>query len=252
MIKNKRLDSSYKQNRLTKDQLIQMILPKIKALATNVKATLPKSVEVSDLVQEGVVALINAFDRYDESKGASFATFALTRIKGAMYDYLRSIDWLPRKTRHQIKEIEKAYFELEAKNGATPSEEEIADYLELTLEEVRISRMDMNCKQLLDLDNYLNPDETDFTETIVSEELNPEQQFEKDEKRERLKSYIARLSEREQLVISLYYIEELNLKEIALVLGVTESRVSQILSKALRTLKHWIEESETEEGKLTF
>ncbi|HPE41736.1 MAG TPA: sigma factor, partial [Thermotogota bacterium] len=75
MIKNKRLDSSYKQNRLTKDQLIQMILPKIKALATNVKTTLPKSVEVSDLVQEGVVALINAFDRYDESKGASFATF---------------------------------------------------------------------------------------------------------------------------------------------------------------------------------
>jgi len=252
VIKNKRLDSSYSQNRLTKDQLIQMILPKIKALASNVKSTLPKSVEVSDLVQEGVVALINAFDRYDETKGASFTTFALTRVKGAMYDYLRSIDWLPRKTRRQIKEIEKAYFELEAKNGATPTEEEIAEYLKLPLEEVQTTRMDMNCKQILDLDNYLSPDETDFTETIVSEELKPEQQFEKDERRDRLKSFISSLTEREQLAISLYYIEELNLKEIALVFGVTESRVSQIMSKALRTLKHRIEEAEAEERRQFF
>ena len=252
MIKNNRLDSSYSKNRLTKDQPIQMILPKIKALSSNVKSTLPKGVEVSDLVQEGVVALINAFDRYDETKGASFTTFALTRVKGAMYDYLRSIDWLPRKTRRQIKEIEKAYFELEAKNGATPTEEEIAEYLKLPLEEVQTTRMDMNCKQILDLDNYLSPDETDFTETIVSEELNPEQQFEKDERRDRLKSFISSLTEREQLAISLYYIEELNLKEIALVFGVTESRVSQIMSKALRTLKHRIEEAEAEERRQFF
>jgi RNA polymerase sigma factor for flagellar operon FliA len=228
------------------------MLPKIKVLAMNVKATLPKSVEVSDLIQEGVVALINAFDRYDETKGASFSTFALTRVKGAMYDYLRNIDWLPRKTRHQIKEIERAYFELEANKGSTPTEEEVAAYLSISIDEVRTSRMDMNCKQLLDLDNYLSPDESEFTDSIVSEEPTPEQHYEREEKKEHLKALISELPEREQLVISLYYTEELNLKEIALILGVTESRVSQVLSKTLRTLKFKIEEAEKEEGRQLF
>lgn len=247
MIKNRHYRSSYQQNKLPKEQMIQIMLPKIKALAINVKATLPKSVEVVDLIQEGLVALVNAFDRYDETKGASFSTFALTRIKGAMYDYLRSLDWLPRKTRHQIKEIERAYFELEAKTGEVPTEEKISEHLNLSLEEVRTTRLDMNCKQLFDLDNYLNPNGTEFTETIVTTDLNPEEKYNEEEKKERLKSFIIQLTEREQLIVSLYYVEELNLKEIAVVLGVTESRISQILSKSLRTLKKWIEESESKE-----
>jgi len=181
-------------------------------------------VEVDDLIQEGIVAALSSLERYDPSK-ASFTTFIMKRVKGAMYDYLRKIDWMPRNLRKNVKMIERAIYESEE----FPSDEEIARKTGLELKEVVRARNEMMRKQLLMIDAMEDeivlktegPDENAYRELLVEE----------------MKKAIEKLSDKEKLVLSLRFEKDLSLKEIAKVLDVSESRVSQIISKSLLKIK---------------
>ena len=227
----------------SKEKIIEVMLPKIKWLATSISRDLPKSVEVDDLVQEGVIGLLSALENYDPTKGASFTTYAMKRIRGAMYDYLRKIDWMPRGVRKKLKEVEEAILVLEGKLQGIPDDKEIANYLDMSEKEVKNIKKEMSRRQIFSLDSYLfDENEDSLIEHIESTEPNPEQKYEREEIIEALKNSISKLSEREQLVISLYYNEELNFKEIGKVLNVSESRISQIHSAALIKIKKYMRE----------
>lgn len=215
------------------EKIAESFLPMVKRIALDIHATLPNNVELDDLIQEGLLALVEAVKRYDPSRGVKLSTFLTLRIKGAMYDYLRRLDWMPRSRRQAVKCVEKALANLPAMDGEVPSDEEIAEYCNISLDAVRKARMDLAARQLLRLDAYM--EEHDFpsestTEGIVYREL----------LREKLEMAIKKLSEREQLVLSLRFEKELSLKEIALVMGVTESRVSQLLSTTLAKLRGFL------------
>ncbi|WP_416376428.1 FliA/WhiG family RNA polymerase sigma factor [Thermotoga petrophila] len=204
--------------------MIRSLLPFIKRTAEDLAQTLPPNVEVDDLIQEGIVAALSSLERYDPSK-ASFTTFIMKRVKGAMYDYLRKIDWMPRNLRKNVKMIERAIYESEE----FPSDEEIARKTGLELKEVVRARNEMMRKQLLMIDAMEDeivlktegPDENAYRELLVEE----------------MKKAIEKLSDKEKLVLSLRFEKDLSLKEIAKVLGVSESRVSQIISKSLLKIK---------------
>lgn len=218
------------------EQLVKELLPTVKRIASDLAQHLPKSVEVEDLVQEGVLALISAVRRYDPRRGVNLKTFLMKRIKGAMYDYLRSIDWMPRNLRKNIKEVEKAIYELESRLGRYPTVEEIGLYANLSNEEVVRAKNEMVRKQFLRLDEYLY-DTYDSFSIDVEDHSEPLQTAYKEILLEQLTEAIKKLSEREQLVLSLRFEQELSLKEIGLILGVSESRVSQILTSALIKIK---------------
>ncbi|KAF2959627.1 MULTISPECIES: FliA/WhiG family RNA polymerase sigma factor [unclassified Thermotoga] len=204
--------------------MIRSLLPFIKRIAEDLVQTLPPNVEVDDLIQEGIVAALSSLERYDPSK-ASFTTFIMKRVKGAMYDYLRKIDWMPRNLRKNVKMIEKAIYESEE----FPSDEEIAKRTGLELKEVVRTRNEMMRKQLLMIDAMEDeivlktegPDENAYRELLVEE----------------MRKAIEKLSDKEKLVLSLRFEKDLSLKEIAKVLDVSESRVSQIISKSLLKIK---------------
>jgi RNA polymerase sigma factor for flagellar operon FliA len=207
-----------------KESMIRSLLPFIKRTAEDLAQTLPPNVEVDDLIQEGIVAALSSLERYDPSK-ASFTTFIMKRVKGAMYDYLRKIDWMPRNLRKNVKMIERAIYESEE----FPSDEEIARKTGLELKEVVRARNEMMRKQLLMIDAMEDeivlktegPDENAYRELLVEE----------------MKKAIEKLSDKEKLVLSLRFEKDLSLKEIAKVLDVSESRVSQIISKSLLKIK---------------
>lgn len=221
---------------IDEEQLVKELLPTVKRIANDLAQHLPKSVEVEDLVQEGVLALISAVRRYDPRRGVNLKTFLMKRIKGAMYDYLRSIDWMPRNLRRNIKEVEKAIYELESRLGRYPTVEEISLYTNLSNEEVVRAKNEMVRKQFLRLDEYLY-DTYDSFSTDVEDHSEPLQKACKEILLEHVTEAIKKLSEREQLVLSLRFEQELSLKEIGLILGVSESRVSQILTSALIKIK---------------
>lgn len=230
------------------EQLVKELLPTVKRIASDLAQHLPKSVEVEDLVQEGVLALISAVRRYDPRRGVNLKTFLMKRIKGAMYDYLRSIDWMPRNLRKNIKEVEKAIYELESRLGRYPTVEEIGLYTNLSNEEVVRAKNEMVRKQFLRLDEYLY-DTYDSFSIDVEDHSEPLQTAYKEILLEQLTEAIKKLSEREQLVLSLRFEQELSLKEIGLILGVSESRVSQILTSALiKIKKHLLGEENGQPG----
>jgi RNA polymerase sigma factor for flagellar operon FliA len=177
-----------------------------------------------------------AVRRYDPRRGVNLKTFLVKRIKGAMYDYLRNIDWMPRNLRKNIKEVEKAIYELESKLGRHPTDEEISLYTNLSNEEVVRAKNEMVRKQFLRLDEYLY-DTYDSYGVDVEDSTEPLQVAYREILLEQVTEAIKQLSEREQLVLSLRFEQELSLKEIGLILGVSESRVSQILSSALIKIK---------------
>ncbi|WP_233186300.1 FliA/WhiG family RNA polymerase sigma factor [Thermotoga sp. KOL6] len=204
--------------------MIRNLLPTIKRIAEDLSHTLPPNVEVDDLVQEGIVAALSAFERYDPSK-ASFTTFVMKRIKGAMYDYLRRIDWMPRNLRKSVKLVEKAIYE----NEDFPTDEEIARRTGLELKEIVRAKNEMMRRQLLMIDAFED-------EPILKTE-GPEENAYRELLKEEIKKAIEKLSDREKLVLSLRFEKDLSLKEIAHVIGVSESRVSQIVSSALLKIK---------------
>ena len=217
------------QKKMSSTEMIKHFLPRIKAIAISLKSSLPENVELDDLIQEGLIGLLNVRERYDPSRGASFFTFAMKRVRGAMYDYLRKIDWIPRNTRHLMKKVEGAMIELQSEDGEFPSSERIQKHLGLSEKEVTLALNEMSRRQLLNLD--------DFTEFFSSTTNTPEENYFKEELTEQLKEEIKELKERERQILSLYYVEELNFKEIAEILSVTESRISQIHRSIMLKLK---------------
>ena len=221
-----------------KERIVEEYLPIIKRIASDLKRSLPPNVELDDLIQEGVLALLSSIERYDPRKG-SLKGFVLKRIKGAMLDYLRRMDWLPRNLRRHIKEVESAVVDLEAE-GISATDEIISKRTGLDLETVKAVRREMVRKQILMLDSYILDTDESILETIPSEE-DPEKAAFRELLVEALKKAIEKLPEREKLVLSLRFERELSLKEIGLVLGVTESRVSQMISSALAKIRRELE-----------
>ena len=223
------------QGKIKQTNLLDEYLPLVRRQALSMQVRLPASVELDDLIQAGTVGLLEAVGRFDASQGASFATFASQRIRGAMLDELRSRDWLPRSVRRNARMVDEAVRRLEQQLGRAAEENEIATELGMELEEYRQLLSDTNSGNLLPFEMLLEEGAEPGVEDTTQD--TPLQQFLDGEKRDQLVAAIKALPEREKLLMALYYQEELNLKEIGAVLGVTESRVSQLHSQAVGRLR---------------
>jgi RNA polymerase sigma factor for flagellar operon FliA len=229
-------------DRAIRDRLILTYAPLVKFVAGRLGATLPSHVDEQDLVSYGLLGLIGAIERFDPDREIKFETYAIARIKGAIIDELRSLDWVPRSVRTRAREIDRAIASLERTLMRAPTDEEIAAKLELTLPELEESLAEISRTSMAALDELWTPsgggDQVSLIDTIEDQAgPDPEISLETTELKEALGEAIARLPEREKLVVTLYYYEELTLREIGEVLGVTESRVSQLHTKAVLRLK---------------
>jgi RNA polymerase sigma factor for flagellar operon FliA len=225
-----------------RDRLIVAYAPLVKYVAGRLGSGLPAHVDEGDLVSYGLLGLIDAIERYDPGRDIKFETFAMARIKGSIIDELRALDWVPRSVRARAREIERAIGELEAKLGRAPTDEEIATKIGVTTEELEESLTDISRSSIAALDELWSVsdagDQVSLIDTIEDTGgTRPAEALDETETKELLADAIARLPDREKLVITLYYYEELTLREIGEVLGVTESRVSQLHTKAVLRLK---------------
>jgi RNA polymerase sigma factor for flagellar operon FliA len=227
---------------LSRESKLMEYLPLVKYIAGRIAISLPKSVELDDLINAGVVGLIEAHNNFDPTKGVKFESYASMRIRGSILDELRAIDWAPRSTRAKSREMERAIAELENKMGRSPSEQEIAENLDVSIDELYKLLDDLSSTTLLSLDELSYGSDDDkpvaLIDTLQSRERNDAlTDLERDEMRDLLVDSIGLLSEQERLVIALYYYEELTLKEIGQVMELSESRVSQIHTKAVLSLR---------------
>lgn len=224
--------------KIDKNKLWQRYLPLVRHEALKLQARLPASVELDDLIQAGGIGLLNAIDRFDAQQGASFSTYAVQRVKGSMLDELRARDWAPRSVRRQAREVAKTIQLLEQQLGRNATEQEIAEHLNIGLAEYRQILADTNSSQLFSYDEWHETYGESCEPIIdVDDEQNPFQTLIIAETRQRVIDAIECLPEREKMVLTLYYQEDLNLKEIGAVLNVGESRVSQLHSQAIKRLR---------------
>jgi RNA polymerase sigma factor for flagellar operon FliA len=226
-----------------RDRLILNYAPIVKYVAGRLGSGLPAHVDDGDLVSYGLLGLISAIERYDPNRDVKFETYAIARIKGSILDELRALDWVPRSVRSRARQIERAMAELEAKLGRAPTDEELAAKVGISVEELEGSITDISRSSIAALDELWTisgsgGDQVALIDTI-EDVHGPEPQtvFAQTELREIVADAITNLPEREKLVITLYYYEDLTLREIGEVLGVTESRVSQLHTKAILRLK---------------
>ncbi len=229
-------------SRSSRENKLMEYLPLVKYIAGRIAIGLPKSVELDDLINAGVVGLIEAHNNFDPGKGVKFESYASMRIRGAILDELRAIDWAPRSTRAKSREMEKAIAELENRMGRSPSEQEIAENLDMSLDELYKLLDDLSSTTLLSLDELTYGSEDDkpvpLVDTLQSgDRTDALTDLERDEMRDLLVESIGLLTDQERLVIALYYYEELTLKEIGQVLELSESRVSQIHTKSVLSLR---------------
>jgi RNA polymerase sigma factor FliA len=222
-----------------KNQLLTEHAPLVKRLAYQLKAKLPPSVEVDDLIQAGMIGLLDAVNRYEESHGAQFETYAVQRIRGAMLDELRSSDWLPRNLRQNMRKIEVAMSALQQKLGRMPTELEVAKSMKMSLAEYQDMLTEGSGHQLVYYEDYHDDDDHDsFLDRFCSDHSSdPLLGLLQDDFRYALVEAIDSLPEREKLLMGLYYEQELNLKEIGAVMGVSESRVCQLHSQAVARIR---------------
>jgi RNA polymerase sigma factor for flagellar operon FliA len=225
-----------------RDQLIVHYSPLVKYVAGRVAVGLPQSVEQADLVSYGIFGLIDALEKFDLERGYKFETYAIARIKGAILDELRSIDWVPRSVRAKARSVEKAYAKLEARLHRSPTDEEIARELGMTETQLQSLLAQMSFVGLVALDELLSAgadrgEALTLGDTIADGGDGPVGAYEVEEMRQILAQSINRMPEREKIVLTLYYYEGLTLAEIGTVLGVTESRVCQIHTKAVLQLR---------------
>ena len=241
----KELWRKYKEtgDQRAREQLVLAFSPLVKYVAGRMSTGLPAHVEESDLISYGLLGLISAIERFDPSREIKFETFAMTRIKGSIIDELRSLDWVPRSVRAKAREIERANSKLEHRLHRAPTDQEVADELGLTMEEFQDALTRISNSSVIALDELWtlsdsSGDQVSLLDTIQDPDaVDPAQAMDVTETKDRLAESIARLPEREKLVIALYYYENLTLREIGEVLGVTESRVSQLHTKAVLRLK---------------
>ncbi|MFM7068073.1 MAG: RNA polymerase sigma factor WhiG [Actinomycetes bacterium] len=235
--------SSFKERRdgTDRDALILHYSPLVKYVAGRVAAGLPQNVEQSDLASYGMFGLIDAIEKFEPERGFKFETYAIARIKGAILDELRSMDWVPRSVRAKARQIEQAYAKIEAAEHRPPSDAELASELDWSDEQLQTALTQISHVGLAALDEVLAGDRGDTVtlgDTIADTSVNgPMGAFEVAETRQLLGQAINTLPEREKIVLTLYYYENLTLQEIGRVLGVTESRVCQIHTKAVLHLR---------------
>jgi RNA polymerase sigma factor FliA len=223
---------------LDREQLVQSLAPLVKRIAHHLMVRLPASVVVDDLIQNGMIGLLDAISRYETGLGAQFETYATQRIRGAMLDGLRDNDWLPRSARREMRRIEEMICRLEQERGRPPAESELADALGLSLADYQRLLLEARGHQILYFEDFAEEGDEDFlSRHFVDDEANPATMLEERAVREFLVKGIEELPEREKLVMALYYEQDLNLREIGAVLGVTESRVCQLHSQAIARLR---------------
>ncbi len=227
-----------------RNKLIQEFIPKIRYIVNNVKQeNLPPIVTEEDLFQTAVLGLIDAIEKYDPSKGVKLSTYAEIRIRGQIIDSLRKLDFLPRNVRKASREIESAILELEQKLGREATTEEIANYLNMSVAEYMKYAEKVANSGLISIETSVGNDEdsdTKLWQIIAVNDDTPDKYVEQKQLKKILADAIAKLDEREKLVITLYYYEELSMKEIGEVLGLTESRISQIHTKTMLKLRKLI------------
>ena len=224
----------------TRERLIVHYAPLVKYVAGRVAVGMPANVEHADLVSYGIFGLMDAIEKFDLDKGFKFETYAVTRIKGAIIDELRSIDWVPRSVRAKARQIETAMQRLENHLHRTPSDEELATELGWTVSELQetLARVSMTSMAALDETLDVAGDRISLVDTLQDlTAVLPEESYEDEETKHLLRETLTRLTEREQTVLGLYYFEGMTLSQIGDVLGVTESRICQIHTKAVLSLR---------------
>jgi len=247
MFNNKTEEELWEDYVKTKDPKIREAFviqysPLVKYVAGKVAMTMPQSIEFDDLVGYGVFGLLDAIEKFDPSREIKFKTYAVTRIRGAIYDELRSIDWVPRSIRQKVKELEATYMHMENKLGRIATDDEIAQEMGISIQELNQLYIKISSTTLISTnDPWRQGDEQEkvsIMETLESpNSLNPDVIVEREEVKKLVIKTIEELPEKEKKVLILYYYEDLTLKEIGEVLNVTESRVSQLHTKAILRLK---------------
>jgi RNA polymerase sigma factor for flagellar operon FliA len=226
-----------------KNHLLTEHMPLVKRLAHQMRAKLPASVEVDDLIQAGMIGLLDAISRYEDDHGAQFETYAVLRIRGAMLDELRSNDWMPRSTRQNMRKVEQAMATLQQQLGRPPSESEIAKSMKLSLADYQDMLGDSGGHQLVYYEDFHDEDGNDsWLDRYAVDEDDPLRALLETDFRQAVIDAIDSLPPREKMLMGLYYEEELNLKEIGAVMGVSESRVSQLHSQAVGRLRTYLRE----------
>lgn len=231
-----------------RDRLIVHYAPLVKYVAGRVSVGLPANVDQADLTSYGMFGLIDAIDKFDSERGIKFETYAISRIRGAIIDELRAIDWVPRSVRAKARSVEQAYSALESKLGRTPTDSEVADEMGIAGRDLQQIFGQISFVGIVALDELLNAGSERGEGITLGDTLadthgqDPMLAFEQQETRHLLADAIKRLPEREKFVITLYYYEGLTLAEIGEVLGVTESRVCQMHTKAVLVLRSRLQE----------
>jgi RNA polymerase sigma factor for flagellar operon FliA len=231
-----------------RERLVVAYSPLVKFVAGRLGAGLPSHVEDADLISYGLMGLIGSIERFEPERGIKFETFAMTRIRGAIIDELRSLDWVPRSVRSRAREIEAAQSKLEHELQRAPSDAELAAEIDLTEDELQNALLEIANSSVYALDELWtisdsSGDQVSLLDTISDPRADdPQESLASSEIKDALTEAIGSLPEREQLVVALYYYENLTLREIGEVLGVTESRVSQLHTKAVMRLKSALQE----------
>ena len=225
-----------------RDELILNFSPLVKYVAGRLASSLPQTVDTADLISYGVFGLIDAIEKYDPGRAIKFETYAIARIKGAIIDELRAMDWVPRSVRSRGREIENAYIALENKLKRVPSDQEVADEMGISLKEFQDILTKLRYTSVVSFEELWVGGDRDEGQSAIGSirdesAEDPVSMFESSEMKQILATAIERLPEREKTVVALYYYEGLTLKEIGQVLGVTESRVSQLHTKAVLRLR---------------
>lgn len=224
-------------DKATRDALVEAHLPQVKYIAERLAAKLPPSVELDDLIGAGVLGLLDAVEKFDPARGVQFKTYAELRVRGAMLDCLRALDWAPRALRQRSREVENAFRQIEQQKGRPAEEDEVAAALGLNSTQFHELLGELQGLTLLGLEE--NEDEHDSLAARIPDDLTrtPLALYERAEGQATLIASIDRLPTRERQVVALYYLEELTMKEVGAVLGITESRVSQLHTQAILRLR---------------
>ena len=234
-----KLWAEYSVNRTQqlREQLIIEYAPLVKLVAGKLSMYLGYNVEFDDLVGYGVFGLIDAIDKFDYGKGVKFETYASLRIRGAILDQIRKMDWIPRTVRQKQKQLDNAYRKVEEETGRLATDEEVAKELGISIDELDELQSQTSVSNIISLDEYMEQGDVRTEPKADKDYMQPEKVVEKAELKRLLLEVLQTLTEKERKVVTLYYYEELTLKEISQVMEVSESRVSQLHSKALLKMR---------------